>query len=197
MKRLVLPLLIVLSCALPTGGAQAAVSRDNFARATVEQDGGTAFDFAWDISRQRGGELDNVNRADARASCVDCDATAIAFQILLAWGSPNPVVPQNLAVAINNECTSCVATAHARQFVRVLDGPVRITGEGRAVLTDVRHDLRALEAQELPVDRLYQALERQESRVKDVLNHELVRKSDPAEEPEVLDRDLLQDGDVG
>jgi hypothetical protein len=76
-------LLTILACALPVGGAQAA-HRDNVALATIEQDGGRAFDFAWDLSTQRGGVVDNANKAHAAARCTDCEATAIAFQIVIA-----------------------------------------------------------------------------------------------------------------
>jgi putative peptide zinc metalloprotease protein len=191
-----LPALLVLACVLPAGSAQAA-STENVAEAVVAQDQTKAFDFAWDIERQRGGVLDQLNRAEARASCTGCEATAIAFQIVLAWGSPNPVVPRNLAVAVNENCTGCVAAAHARQFVRVLSAPSRFTGAGRAELADVRRDLRALEAQDLPPGQLYAAVEQQESRVKYVLNHELVLRADHDEEPEVLDQELHQRVDVG
>jgi putative peptide zinc metalloprotease protein len=196
LRRKSLPALLVLACVLPAGSAQAA-STENVAEAVETQDQTTAFDFAWDIDRQRGGVVDQINRAEARASCTGCEATAIAFQIVLAWGSPNPVVPQNLAVAVNENCTGCVAVAHARQFVRVLDRPSRFTGAGRAELADVRRDLRALEAQDLPPGQLYAAVEKQESRVKDVLDHELVLRADPDEEPEVLDQELQQRVDVG
>jgi hypothetical protein len=188
--------LLVLACVLPAGRTQAA-STENVAEAIVTQDQAQAFDFAWDIDRQRGGSVDHINRAEARASCTGCEATAVAFQIVLAWGSPNPVVPQNLAVAVNENCTGCVAAAHARQFVRVLDAPSRLTGAGRGELADVRNELRALEQQDLPSDQLYSAVEEQESRVKDVLDHELVLKSDRDEEPEVLDQELQQQVDVG
>jgi hypothetical protein len=199
MSRLRLSLaLLVLACVLPVGSAQAADTRhENVATAIVSEDQGRAFDYAWDLARQRGGTVDHLNRAEARASCTGCEATAIAFQIVLAWGRPNPVVPQNLAVAVNENCTGCVAAAHARQFVRVLDAPSRLTGAGRSELADVRNELRALEQQDLPPDQLYAAVEEQEARVKDVLDHELVLKSDRDEEPEVLDQELQQQVDVG
>ena len=195
-RKLGLAALLVLACVLPTGSAQAA-SAENVAEAVVTQDQGQAFDFAWDIERQRGGTVEQVNRAEARASCTGCEATAIAFQIVLAWGRPNPVAPQNLAVAVNENCTGCVAAAHARQFVRVLDAPSRLTGAGRSELADVRNELRALEQQDLPPDQLYAAVEEQEARVMDVLDDELVLKAEPDEEPEVIDQELQQRVDVG
>ena len=189
-------ILAILACALPAGSAQAA-HRDNIAQATIEQDGGRAFDFAWDISHQRGGVVDETNRARAAARCTDCEATAIAFQIVLVSGSPTSSAPINEAVALNLECTRCQVVAEARQFVRVVDAPVRLTGAGRAELRDVRKDLSALEASDPPIDQLHQAVETEEARVRHVLDTELVLRSDPSERADVLDRQLAQDADQG
>ena len=75
-------------CALPVGSAQAAAA-DNSATAIIEQDGGEAFDLAWDVSRQRGGVVDQTNLAEAAARCVGCRATAVAFQVLIVSGAPS------------------------------------------------------------------------------------------------------------
>jgi hypothetical protein len=186
----------VLACALPAGSAQAA-HRENIAQATIEQDGGRAFDFAWDVSHQRGGVVDHINRAHAAARCTDCEATAIAFQIVLVSGAPSTAAPINEAVALNLECTRCETVAEARQFVRVYEGPVRLTRAGRRDLADVRRTLRALEAQDPPIDQLHLTIEAQEARVRQVLNTELVLRSDPSEEPDALDAQLAQDADQG
>ena len=130
--------LAVLACALPAGSAQAAY-HDNVAQATIEQDGGRAFDFAWDIAKQRGGVVDQANKAHAAGRCTGCEATAIAFQIVLVSGSPSRVAPTNEAVALNLECAQCEVVAEARQFVRVVDAPVRLTGAGRAKLKAVSY----------------------------------------------------------
>src|SRR5215216_4906077 len=153
--RSVTLLAVMLACALSTGSAQAAGS-DNVATAVIEQDDGRAFDFAWDIDRQHGdAAVHHLNKAEARASCTHCKATAIAFQIVLVNGSPATVMPKNLAESINDECTECTAVAEARQFVRVFPEPVKLTTGGRAVLSDVRRQLAALEAQpDLPIDQL-------------------------------------------
>ena len=188
-------LLTVLACALPAGGAQASTG-ENLAQATIEQDGGRAFDFAWDISSQRGGVVDQANKAHAAARCTDCEATAIAFQIVIA-SKANTVAPTNEAVALNLECTRCEVVAEARQFVRVVDAPVRLTGTGRAELKQVRRELRALEALDPPIDQLHQAVEAQEARVKEILNTELVLRSDPSQEADVIDSELAQDADQG
>ena len=189
-------LLTVLACALPAGGAQAA-PHDNLAQATIEQDGGRAFDFAWSISRQRGGTVDQSNKAHAAGRCTGCEGTAIAFQIVLVSGAPSKVAPTNEGVALNLECPRCEVFAAARQFVRVYEKPVRLTVAGRRELADVRATLQALEAQDPPIDQLYQAVEAQEARVRQVLNTELVSRSDPSQEADEIDAQLAQDTDQG
>jgi hypothetical protein len=175
---------VVLACVLPFGSAQAADNPDNVATATIQQDDGHAFDFAWDIYKQNGDDpVLNRNEADASARCARCQATAIAFQIVLVHGSPSIVVPQNIAQAVNTGCTACTVAAEARQFVRVSPEPLKITGEGRAVLAHVRRDLAALQGEDLPVDQLDAAVETQASRVRDVLATDLVVADHPTRAP--------------
>jgi hypothetical protein len=195
-RRSAAALLTIIACALPAGGAQASTG-ENLAQATIEQDGGRAFDFAWDISTQRGGVVDQANKAHAAARCTECEATAIAFQVVLVSGAPSTVAPTNEAVALNLECTRCEVVAEARQFVRVVDAPVRVTRAGRQELADVRRTLRDLEAQDPPIDQLHQAVEAQEARVRQVLATELVLKRDPSQDADVIDAQLAQDADQG
>jgi putative peptide zinc metalloprotease protein len=189
-------LLLLLAFALPAGGAQAA-HRENVATAVIEQDDGRAFDFAWDVSRQRGGVVDHSNAAHAAARCMRCRATALAFQIVIVSGAPSTVAPTNEAVALNHQCTECMAIAEARQFVRVVDAPVRLTGEGRERLAAVRRALAALDAADIGIDALHEAVERQETEVRSVLAQELVLKADPSETADVVDGQTMQDIDAG
>jgi putative peptide zinc metalloprotease protein len=188
--------------ALPLAGGVALADtdeprvKDNVATAVVEEDGATAFDFEWEVRRLRHGDVDHQNVARAAARCTDCRATAIAFQIVLAQGDDvGAVTPRNAAVAINDQCTSCVVYAGARQFVRVVDRPVRFTGEGLSTLASVRSALRALEGQNLSADELKAAVEAQEARVIDVLTDEIVPRGDETAEERVRDEDDLSDDD--
>ena len=171
--------LAVLACAAVPGAAigQDERKQDNVAVAVTEQDGARAFDFSWEVIRQRRGAVDSSNVANAAARCTDCRATAIAFQVVLAWNAGG-VMPHNQAVAINDQCTRCVVYAGARQFVRVVDGPARFTGEGRSTLADVRNALRAIEGADLTVDEQVAIVEAQEARVLNVLVNEVVAKGD-------------------
>jgi putative peptide zinc metalloprotease protein len=189
----------LVACLLPHGSTQAAPDTENTATAVIEQDAGRSFDFAWDLHKYNGdADVRHLNSATARARCVGCRATAIAFQVVIAVGSPTTVAPVNLAEAINLECTECVVVAEARQFVRVVPDPVQLTDTGRAVLNDVRVDLAALETQDaLPLDQLHQAVEAQEARVRQVLQDELVLMSDPTTQTDVLASETLQDVELG
>ena len=81
--------------------------------------------------------------------------------------------------------------------MRVVDAPVRFTGEGRSELADVRERLRALAQQDMPVSDLHAAVEQQEARVLDVLSNQLVLKSDADTEADVVKAQFRQDADLG
>jgi putative peptide zinc metalloprotease protein len=200
LRRIAAAIALILACVLPAGGAQAAVvgHHDNVATAVNQTDSTAVSDFAWGVSKQRGGDVvDQLNAAHAVASCTACGATAIAFQIVIVSGSPRTVVPRNVAEAINYQCTGCVAVAEARQFVRVVDEPVRFTAAGTRTLADVRQDLRALTEEDVDPAQLHAAVEREEARVRAVLATELVDRSDPSEDADVLESRVLQDADRG
>ena len=184
-----------IACVLPFGSAQATPDTENVASAVNQVDGTQVHAFAWDVDKRRGDEpVDHLNRAFAHASCTGCGATAIAFQVVLVSGNPSKVTHANEAISINEECTNCVNSAHARQFVRVLQQPFRITGDGRATLSSVREELEA--AQFLPVAEQYAVVEAQEARVRQVVNEELVVKGTAGKEPDVLARRFFQATDL-
>jgi len=190
--------LLALACAPPAGAQAARPSHhDNVASVVTETDGSRVSDFAWDVERQRAGDVDQLNSATAMARCTDCRATAIAFQIVLVSGTPDSLVPHNRAVAVNDQCTRCVVAAEARQFVRVVDQPVKFTDAGMAELADVRQDLRSVARADLSVEDLHAAVEQDEARVRTVLATEVVPKSESDGDADVLVARLLQDTDRG
>ena len=142
--------------------------------------------------------MDHLNARHARARCTDCGATAIAFQIVLVSGSPDPVVPRNEAVAINENARAASWPPRRGSSSASSTEPVRFTGAGRAELADVRRELRALEAQDLPPAELHAAVEAQEARVRTTCStDELVPKADPDDGARACStRELLQDTDA-
>jgi hypothetical protein len=164
--------LAVLACAVPgvALGQDDERKQDNFAVAVTQVDGGRAFDFSWEVIRQKRGPVDSFNGARAVAQCVDCRAAAIAFQVVLAWGDGSGQnTAHNAAEALNAFCTRCVVYAGAKQITAQMSGPTRFTGDGRATLADVRNQIRALEASDLDADQLKAAVDAQWARVVDAV----------------------------
>jgi putative peptide zinc metalloprotease protein len=186
-KRRLATLVAVLACATPAGvGVGVAVAQDpqpptpreqdNFAISQVTTDGARDWEFAWDLWREDVDDtVDNGNLAWASTKCANCRSVAIAFQIVLAVGKPSKFVPENVAVAFNDHSDSSVAYADARQFVRVYTKPVRIRAAGREVLADVRRDIRALEDDGLDPVALDLALDKQRTRVLEVIDTQVVQ----------------------
>jgi putative peptide zinc metalloprotease protein len=120
---------------------------DNAAVAVNTQDGGSVFRLAFSIRRVSNGVVDQTNAAYALASCTDCQTVALAFQVVLVRGDADVVVPENTAVAYNDQCVECLTYASATQIVLGVDGPVRFTADGRQRLAELYRSLRDLEDQ--------------------------------------------------
>ena len=95
---------------------------DNQALATNTTDGSVTYDVAFAMVWATGDEVLNVNEAHAYASCSDCVAVAVAFQVVLIMDDAQVVVPQNLAVAANYDCYRCITAAIASQLVLSVEG---------------------------------------------------------------------------
>ena len=90
---------------------------DNQALAVATKDGSVSYDVAFALVWAEGDEVLNVNEAHAYASCSDCVAVAVAFQVVLIMDDAQVIVPQNLAVAANYDCYQCITAAIASQLV--------------------------------------------------------------------------------
>jgi putative peptide zinc metalloprotease protein len=126
---------------LPEGG-----SPHNEALAVNETDGTTvhevALSFTWATD---GRHVRESNEAYALASCVDCEAVAIAFQVVLIVGHTDVVAPVNVAVAYNEDCDGCTSHAVAVQLVATLGELPE--GEALQALTSVWEQLQGLAGQ--------------------------------------------------
>jgi putative peptide zinc metalloprotease protein len=90
---------------------------DNQALAVATKDGSVTYDLAFALVWAEGDEVLNVNEAHAYASCSDCVAVAVAFQVVLIMDDAQVVVPQNLAVSANYDCYRCITASLASQLV--------------------------------------------------------------------------------
>lgn len=88
----------------------------------------TAFAMVWITDNSR---AMNINDAEAYASCSDCAAVAVAYQVVFVVDSDpaddNVVAPQNLAGALNYNCVNCMTYALARQVFVTLSRPLSDT----------------------------------------------------------------------
>jgi putative peptide zinc metalloprotease protein len=98
---------------------------DNQSLAVNTEDGTVVYDGAVALVWVEDGDAAlNTNEAYAFASCKDCAAVSVAFQVVLVVGDSDTVVPQNLAGALNDDCVNCLTYALAQQLLVTLDGPL-------------------------------------------------------------------------
>ncbi|MGA8846167.1 MAG: hypothetical protein WB471_06090 [Nocardioides sp.] len=98
---------------------------DNQALAVNTTDDTASYSVAFALVWADGAEpLENTNEAYAMASCKNCAAIAVAFQVVLVVGEANAVAPQNISVALNYDCSSCLTYSMAVQLFVTLDGPL-------------------------------------------------------------------------
>ena len=84
-----------------------------------------AYDVAFALVWAEDSEpVDTTNEAYAFASCTDCAAVAVGFQVVLIVGKADVIVPENLSAAANYNCVRCLTYALANQLVLTLDGPL-------------------------------------------------------------------------
>lgn len=95
-------------------------------------DGSVVYDVAFALVwADDGGTVDTRNEAYAFASCADCAAVAVGFQVVLIVGQTNVIVPENLSASANYNCLRCLTYALASQLVLTLDGPLSSDGTAR------------------------------------------------------------------
>jgi putative peptide zinc metalloprotease protein len=176
MKRRLLTILLaaLLSLGLAAAKPIAAQAGDNAAIAINTKDGTTVFKVAFAIRHVMQDVVDETNGAVAYASCTDCTAVAIAFEIVLVESNASVVTPTNIAIAFNENCDMCVAVAEAYQFVLGTGGAVHFDSEGNRILSEIRRELHSLRKEDLTLEQLQARLDNIAARIRDVLAHHLV-----------------------
>jgi putative peptide zinc metalloprotease protein len=175
MKRLTCVLLAALvAITLGVGRATPAHAQDNTAIAINTKDGTDIFKLAFKIARVNQDIVDQSNAAVAFNSCEDCQSIAIAFQIVLIFSDPAVVSSENLALALNYECDTCIAFASAYQWLLTTDGPVHLTAGGNQRIAELRKRLHDLANADLTIDQLRAELDEIRDEVADILATELV-----------------------
>jgi putative peptide zinc metalloprotease protein len=171
-------LLVIAIAALVACGLSAArpgqAAADNAAVAVNTKDGTTVFKVAFAIRHVMSDVVTETNAAVAYNSCTDCASVAIAFEIVLVENDASVVSPTNIAIAYNQDCTTCVAVAEAYQFVLGTGGIVHFDAEGNKILSDIKRELHSLKKQDLTLEQLQAMLDDIAARMADVLQNHLV-----------------------
>jgi putative peptide zinc metalloprotease protein len=146
----------------PAGG-------DNQALAVNYEDGTSIYDFALSLVFAEGGLIDEVNEAYALASCSNCAAIALAFQLIVILDDADVIVPQNLAAAVNAYCVECFTYAVAIQLVFTVDEP--LSEATMLELGRIWGELEELQASaaDIPLDELYLSLTEIEEEITQLL----------------------------
>jgi hypothetical protein len=95
-----------------------------------------------DLDHVAGDTATPTNRAEAYASCINCQTFAVALQIALIRSDASTVAPVNQAISINNQCTGCFTSARALQYVFVVDDPQQIPGRANQFISRMNAELR-------------------------------------------------------
>ena len=183
-------ILVFIAAALVAAGFSAArpafARADNAAISVNTKDGSTVFKVAFAIRHVMSDVVDETNAAVAFNSCTDCTSVAIAFEIVLIDGNPPVIQPQNIAIAFNQNCATCVAVAEAYQFVLGGGGvgPLHFDSDGNRILADIRRELHWLRKEDLTIAQLQARLDSMAARIQDVLAHHLVAAGSPNSKPE-------------
>ena len=178
---LALPAALTFSVASPAAADDAPGGDATSAVAVNTEDGASLFRLAFSIRYVADGVVDQTNSAYALASCTDCQTVALSFQVVLVNGDADLIVPENQAVAYNDECVDCLTYASATQIILGYDGPVRFTDEGRQRLHALRQSLLELESRvaELSPAELHAAVSAAKAELLAILDEELVEMGKP------------------
>ncbi|HEU4812462.1 MAG TPA: hypothetical protein VFT00_10010 [Nocardioides sp.] len=145
---------------------------DTQALAVNTTDDTVVYDVAYALVWADDTQVTNTNEAFAAASCTDCAAVAVAFQVVMVIGDADVIVPQNLAVAANYNCVRCLTYALASQLVVTLSGP--LGEESMAALQEVWAEIGrfAQHITEVPLSELQAALEGYQQQILDIIEQD-------------------------
>ncbi|WP_236777290.1 hypothetical protein [Arthrobacter crystallopoietes] len=145
----------------------------NQALAVNTEDGSVVYDVAFALVWADDGPVDTTNEAYAFASCRDCTAVAVGFQVVLVLGQADVVVPQNLSAAANYNCVECLTYALASQLVLTLDGPLSDAGmdELAALWEEIAAYGRSLE--DVPLDQIQGRLNDYKARILGIIEKDV------------------------
>lgn len=172
-----LALTLGLALSWPVLSAAPVAAQDNAAVAVNTRDGSSFFKLAFSV-RRVSGDVDATNAAVAWASCDACQTVAAAIQVVLVMGSPTSVEPENLALAVNYQCTDCETLAAAYQWVYGDGRDLMFSPEGLRRLAELRRRFQELrQRDDLTLHQLAAEIDAIAGDVAEVVDTELVERA--------------------
>lgn len=95
------------------------------------------------VNRIPGDNAQPTNDAEAYASCTNCETFAVALQVDLISRTATTIAPQNVAIAVNVQCSHCYTVARAVQYVIQVDDPAQMPDDVRALVNQMQDQLKA------------------------------------------------------
>ncbi|HEY0491918.1 MAG TPA: hypothetical protein VGD57_00430 [Candidatus Dormibacteraeota bacterium] len=190
MRRLLL--VVGMTGALAVGGSAAAwadeapPNQNNYAIAENHRDFSTLVRTSMKIVYVTG-DVTAFNAADAEASCVHCKTAAVAIEAIIVIGSPRVYTPQNVAIALNTNCSYCDTAAYAGQFDLQYAGPVKLTERGQEQVENLREQLSSLRHSSLSAMQIAARAAEIRWRLEAVLKNNLVPVNGEGDQP--IERD--------
>ena len=145
---------------------------DNQALAVNYRDGSSLIALALSLVFAGDDVIDNANQAYALASCMDCLAAAIAFQLVVVLDDADIIVPENSAVAVGAYCVRCATYALAFQIIVTLNEP--LSDEATRELDLIWDRLERLEAniEEMEIEDIHATLVEIETEILELFERE-------------------------
>lgn len=144
----------------------------NQALAVNTGNGSVVYDVAFALVWAEDDTVDTRNEAYAFASCTDCAAVAVGFQVVLIVGQADVVVPENLSAAVNYGCVNCLAYALASQLVVTLDGPLSEDAMARLSVLWEEIMLFAEDLESVPLSDIENQLEEYKALIVEVIEED-------------------------
>ncbi len=154
----------------------------NQALAVNTEDGSIVYDVAFALVWAEDGPVDARNEAYAFASCTDCAAVAVGFQVVLILGQADVVVPENLSAAVTYGCVRCATYALASQLVLTIDGP--LSEDATAAITELWQEIAAFgrDLRDVPLSEIQGRLEQYKARMVEIIERDAETRTETASE---------------
>ncbi|MEA2434284.1 MAG: putative peptide zinc metalloprotease protein [Actinomycetota bacterium] len=131
-----------------TSGSQ---NPDNVVVKVNKKDGSSVFKLGFKVIKVMGDTVDSGNAAAAVSSCESCRTVVIAISVVLIMSDPSIVAPENLALALNVDCTLCETMALAYQLVLSPGEMARIDHDAGKAIKDLLDQIDEIGSSDLPL----------------------------------------------